>query len=185
MGVQPSHPKMMAPHWPMSGGTDFTRCWRPTEFFQKYYDCNWIDKDYSIGTAQAYIVLDFHITCGEEMYYNKCRQYLPLGLMNHMVIIRKYNLPYWGHWSRASHTVLKTTIGLRWPNMGLSGTPSWEKIETGPTSSTRIIARYTRIIKALTWAQGHKWHYETMEASSQGSLLLLWFLEDVIILYLT
>lgn len=35
---------------------------------------------------------DFEIICGEELYYNKCRQYLPLQLMNHLIIIREYNL---------------------------------------------------------------------------------------------
>lgn len=148
---------------------------------------------------------DFEIICGEELYYNKCRQYLPLQLMNHLIIIREYNLPYWGHWSRASHTLLKTTIGLCWPRMDWSMAPSWGKIKTGPTSSTEITASRTHRtfskslespvfvihkktnnrLGLLHDLKGINTTVNQWRTSSQGSLLLLRFLQDITILYLT
>lgn len=147
---------------------------------------------------------DFDIICGEELYY-KCRQYLPLQLMNHPIIIREYNLPYWAHWSRASHTLLKTTTGLWWPRMDWSTARSWGKIKTGPISSTEIPATrahktFSKSLKLPVFVI-HKKTNNRLEllhdlkginatvnqwrTSSQGSLLLLRFLKDITILYLT
>lgn len=194
----------MAPHWPVSGGPFLQGAGGQHSSFQSTNVLNWINKDCSFGNAQPYIV--------SGLWYNlwgrailQVQAVLALGTNESSDNYKRVQPPLLGHWSRASHTLLKTTTGLWWPRMDWSMAPSWGKIKTGPTSSTEIPATRTHRtfrkslelpvfvihkktnnrLGLLHDLKGINATVNQWRTSSQGSLLHLRFLKDITILYLT